>query len=100
ISRSVYPLKKAGEYLQAKYNEHFAGRDFITVSTYLTITRQVKKGAFYVFDPKALRDFGQAVDKVVDILSAAKTEPKVLQEAQINLLVMQILAMDFNTKNI
>ncbi|WP_183580263.1 helicase HerA domain-containing protein [Mucilaginibacter sp. X5P1] len=100
ITRITYPLKKADEYLQQKYHEHFAGRDFIRVDTYLTITKQVKKGAFYVFDPKALRDFRQSVDKVIDILEAAKTEPRVLKEGEINLLVMQILAMDFNTKNI
>jgi conjugation system TraG family ATPase len=100
ISRTTYPLKEADEYLQQKYHEHFAGRDFIKVDTYLTITRQVKKGSFYVFDPKALRDFRQSVDKAIDILSAAKTEPTVLTEGGINLLVMQILAMDFNTKNI
>jgi hypothetical protein len=61
ISKSKYPLKPAGEYLQGKYNAHFAGRDFIKVDTYLTITLQVKKGAFYVYDPKALKDFLQAV---------------------------------------
>src|ERR1035437_9849472 len=73
ISRSKYPAKKAEEYLQIKYNEHFEGRDFLKVTTYLTITRQVKKGAFYVFDPKALRDFKQSVGKVLDILETAKT---------------------------
>src|SRR5665213_874546 len=91
INKSKYPLKPAGEYLQGKYNEHFAGRDFIKVDTYLTITLQVKKGAFYVYDPKALKDFLQAVGKVLDILKAGKTEPVVLQENAINLLVMQVL---------
>src|SRR5882757_5384108 len=100
ISRSVYPLKQADEYLQAKYHEHFAGRDYITVKTYLTITRQVKKGAFYVFDAKVLRDFRQAVGKVIDILEASKTAPVVLKEREINRLVMQVLSMNFNEGNI
>src|SRR5665213_4480873 len=38
ISRGVYSSKKAGEYLQQKYNDHFAGRRFLKVDTYLTIT--------------------------------------------------------------
>jgi len=96
ISKSKYPLKPAGEYLQGKYNAHFAGRDFIKVDTYLTITLQVRKGAFYVYDPKALKDFLQAVGKVLDILKAGKTEPVVLQENAINLLVMQVLSMNFS----
>src|ERR1035437_5033087 len=100
ISRTIYPDKDASEYLQAKYNAHFAGRDFLQVNTYLTITRQIKKGAFYVYDPKVLRDFRQAVGKVIDILEGSKAEPHVLNEGEINLLVMQILAMDFSGRHI
>jgi len=98
ISRGVYPAKKAGEYLQQKYNDHFAGRRFLKVDTYLTITRQVKKGAFYVYDAKAVRDFRQATAKVMDVLEAGKTAPELLDEKEINLLVMQVLAMDFSGK--
>jgi len=96
ISRGVYPAKKAEEYLQQKYNDHFAGRRFLKVDTYLTITRAVKKGAFYVYDAKAIRDFRQATAKVIDVLTAGRTAPKVLGEKATNLLVMQILAMDFS----
>ena len=96
ISRGIYPAKKADEYLQQKYNDHFAGRRFLKVDTYLTITWQVKKGAFYVYDAKAIQDFRQAIGKVMDVLSAGKTAPKLLDEKAINLLVMQVLAMDFS----
>src|ERR1700761_1374775 len=48
--RVPYPLKKADEYLQQQYNEHFAGREQLKIKTFLTITRQVKKGRFYVYD--------------------------------------------------
>jgi conjugation system TraG family ATPase len=96
LSKEKYPVKPAAEYLQQKYNEHFAGREYIRVSTYLTLTRQVKKGAFFVFDKKALRDFRQQVDKVMDILIASKTSPVLLREREINLLVMQLLSMKFS----
>ena len=96
FSRSVYPLKQAGEYLQNKYNEHFSGRVYTEVRTYLTITRQVRKGAFYVYDQKALRDFRQSVAKVIDVLEAAKTSPVLLNEKQLNKLVMQCLSMNFS----
>src|SRR5476651_585033 len=71
ISRSPYQAKPAGEYLQQKFNDHFEGRECLKVDTYLTVTLQVKKGAFYVFDAKALRDFRQAIGKVLDILPSA-----------------------------
>lgn len=96
ISRSAYPDKPAEEYLQKKYNEHFAGRPFSRVLTYLTITRQVKKGAFYTFDVKALSEFRQMVSKVVAVLAAAKTAPVLLNEKEINLFVLQVLGMNFS----
>jgi conjugation system TraG family ATPase len=95
ISRSPWTGQPAGEYLQQKYNEHFRDRECLRVDTYLTITRQTKKGAFYVYDAKALRDFRQAVSKILDILPA----PQVLNESRINRLAMQILSMDFRSSH-
>ncbi|MEO6850471.1 MAG: conjugal transfer protein TraG, partial [Mucilaginibacter sp.] len=66
------------------------------VATYLTITRQVKKGAFYVYDGRVLRDFRQAIGKVLDILPSANA----LNEGQLNQLVLQLLSMDFGSPNI
>ncbi|MBD1395163.1 TraG family conjugative transposon ATPase [Mucilaginibacter glaciei] len=96
ISRSKWQGKPSGEYLQQKYNAHFEGRECLKTDTYLTITRQVKKGAFYVYDAKALRDFRQLISKVLDILPA----PKVLNESNINHLVLQMLSMDFKSRYI
>ncbi len=96
ISRSAWKGNTAGEYLQQKYNEHFEGRECLKTDTYLTITRQVKKRAFYVYNAKVLRDFRQAVGKVVDILPS----PVVLKENRINHLVMQLLSMDFSSGHV
>lgn len=96
FSRSQYEYEPSSEYLQDKYNAHFGGRDFLKITTYLTITRHVKKGRFYVYDAKALRDFRTAISKVMDILTAGKTRPKLLGEKEINTLIMRILAMDFS----
>jgi conjugation system TraG family ATPase len=96
ISRSAWHGTEAEEYLQRKYNDHFEGRECVRVNTYLTITRQVKKGAFYVYDAKALRSFRQAIGKVLDLLPSAT----VLDERRINQLVMQVLSMDFKSRHI
>lgn len=96
ISRSAYHGKKASEYLQVQYNRHFDGRECMNVSTYLTITRQVKKGAFYVYDERALHDFSQAIGKVIEMLPGGV----VLKRDRINLLVMQMLAMDFGSSHL
>jgi conjugation system TraG family ATPase len=96
ISRSSYHAKPATEYLQQKFNDHFEGRERLRVDTYLTITRQVKKGAFYIYDAKVLRDFRQAIGKVLDILSGSV----VLKESRINQLMLQMLSMDFKSSHI
>lgn len=96
ISRSPYQGPPATEYLQKQYNAHFEGRERLRVATYLTITRQVKKGAFYVYDGRVLRDFRQAVGKVLDVLPGSN----VLKEAQLNQLVLQLLSMEFGKPNI
>jgi conjugation system TraG family ATPase len=96
ISRSPYKGPPASEYLQKQYNAHFNGRECLQVATYLTITRQVKKGAFYVYDRRVLRDFRQAIGKVLDVLPSAKA----LNEGQLNQLVLQMLSMDFGRSNI
>ncbi|MGF7079028.1 hypothetical protein [Mucilaginibacter sp. UYCu711] len=96
ISRSKWLGKSSGEYLQQKYNAHFEGRECLKTDTYLTITRQVKKGAFYVYDAKALRDFRQLISKVLDILPA----PEVLKETSVNRLILQMLSMDFKSRHI
>lgn len=96
ISRSPYKAPPATEYLQKQYNAHFEGRECLQVATYLIITRQVKKGAFYVYDGRVLRDFRQAIGKVLDVLPSANA----LNEGQLNRLVLQLLSMDFGSSNI
>jgi conjugation system TraG family ATPase len=91
ISRTAWEGPPAGEYLQQKYNAHFKGRECLRVETYLTITRQVKKGAFFVYDARVLRDFRQAAGKVLDLLPSGE----VLKESGINRLVTQLLSMNF-----
>ncbi|RZM22453.1 MAG: conjugal transfer protein TraG, partial [Pedobacter sp.] len=45
--RDFYAASKGNSFMQTKYNAHFAGRSYTALSTYLVLTRQVKKGAFY-----------------------------------------------------
>jgi len=96
ICRYAFHAKEANEYLQRHYNAHFEGRECLTVKTYLTITRQVKRGAFYTYDAKGMRDFLQAVGKVLDVLPSAR----VMDEAAINQLVLQMLSMNFSVGQI
>jgi conjugation system TraG family ATPase len=95
ISRSPYHSPAAAEYLQKQFNAHFEGRECLQVRTYLTITREVKKGAFYVYDKRVLREFRQAVGKILDIVPSAQ----VLSESHLNQLVLEVLSMDFGGRS-
>lgn len=100
FSRNTYQGGTTTEFLQQKYNEHFHGREYTQIETYLTITRQVKKGAFYVYDPRMLLDFRQNIDKVHDLLSGAGMQPQRLDEREIRHYVSRMLGMDFTTPHI
>ena len=100
LCKAVYPNKPATELLQQQYNAHFAGRTYVKVETYMVITRLVRRGTFYVYDAKALRDFRQSVAKIIDVFAAANMQPHLLTEPQINALVMQMLGMSFSDGNI
>ncbi|HWK55729.1 MAG TPA: TraG family conjugative transposon ATPase [Parapedobacter sp.] len=100
FSRGPYHAPEADEFLQRKYNEHFQGREYTSIDTFLTITRQVKRGTFYVHDPRALADFSQDMDKIHDLLHGAGMQPHRLGEPEIRNYVSRLLAMDFASENI
>ena len=99
IKRKYQP-KPATEFLEQKYQEHFKGREYTEIRTYLTVTRQVKKGAFYTYDKKVLATFGQNMAKVFDLLSGAALNPSYLAEAEINRFVNRVLAVEFEQPHI
>ncbi|MGF7079714.1 TraG family conjugative transposon ATPase [Mucilaginibacter sp. UYCu711] len=100
FSKAKYPYRKADDYLQDKYNAHFEGREYTQISTYLTVTKQPKKGHFYVYDPKVLQEFRQAVTKVVSILEISRCRPSLLKKHQVNKLMISVLAMDFSRSSL
>lgn len=95
--RKQYKGKPAAEFLQEKYHEHFEGREYTAIYTYLIITRQIKRNAFYVFDLKALNEFKQSVLKTNDLLSGAGLQPTLLEEKDIQQYVKRILGMSFSS---
>ncbi|MFC4143539.1 TraG family conjugative transposon ATPase [Pedobacter mendelii] len=87
------------EPLQQKYDEHFFGREYIQHRTYLVITRQVKRGAMYVYDKKAMMDFISNISKVSELLKGASLSPVLLDRSSIERYVSRMLAMDFSSEH-
>jgi len=100
FSRKKYKAKKSKAFLQEKYNEHFQGREYTSISTYLTLTRVVKRSAFYVYDAKVLSDFLDHVAKIYDLFNGSGLDSKVLTKSEIQRYIARILAMEFSSDNL
>ena len=98
--RRKYRGEPAGEFLQQKYQQHFDGREYTEIRTYLNITRQVKKGAFYTYDKRVLVTFGQNMAKVFELLAGASLKPAYLGKAEINRYVNRVLTMEFASPDV
>lgn len=98
--REIYKALQADEFLQKKYYEHFEGREYTGLRSYLIVTRQVKKSAFFTYDAKVYSDFHQMITKTGDMLESAGLNAKLLDEKEIRLYINRILSMDFSSETV
>ncbi|KRT17741.1 conjugal transfer protein TraG [Pedobacter ginsenosidimutans] len=99
FAKKKFASKAKIDPLQQKYDQHFLGRDYIEHSTYLVITRQVKRNALYVYDKKALVDFISHINKVSELLKGASLSPALLDRSSIERYVSRIMGMDFSSEH-
>ncbi|WP_246474820.1 hypothetical protein [Pedobacter roseus] len=100
FSKKSYDKQHGESFLEQCYHDHFKGRSYTSIQTYLTLTRQVKNGAFYVYDEKAGTDFLSRSDKVMDLLTQGGLSPQLLSARDIRQLTQGMLAMDFSSPHI
>ena len=96
FSNQVFEENISEEYLQKKYDDHFKGRVYKGIKTFLAITRK-SKNSRYTYNAKADEEFKQKILKIEQLLGDTKFEPKLLQENEINDLVRRTLMMDFSS---
>ena len=90
------PVSKETDFLSRKFFEHFKGRPYKKVETYLTITRsKTNKNAFFTYREEDMGDFINKVSKIDDILSSCNIAHHLLNKREINLLHKKILAFNF-----
>jgi conjugation system TraG family ATPase len=100
FSKRDYQPAPAKEYLREKYQEHFRGREYTVIETFLAITKHVRRGTFYVHDPRALDEFNQLGIKIEEMLSGAALRPQRLGKGDIDRLVTRMLTMDFRNPHL
>ncbi|WP_316738459.1 TraG family conjugative transposon ATPase [Pedobacter aquatilis] len=97
FARKKFQPSSQHSFLANSFQQHFRDRAYTEISSYLVITRQVKKGAFYVYDAKILADYLEFIHKVLDLLKGGGLSPEVLNEQQIDRYIHRLLCMDFSS---
>jgi len=99
LSKGVYNESNSTEYLQVKYDEHFKGRPFNVINSYLIITKTSfkKKGTMKVGDEEYM-DYKSIVFKIQQSLQTTGFKPKLLRKKEIDTLYLRTLNMDFVSK--
>jgi len=98
--RKQYQAKPYKGFLQQKYQDHFKGRHYTEIQTYITFSKQIKKGAFYTYDQKMLSSFIVNIQKIYDLFQGANLKPTVLSKIEIDHYIKKVLAMDFVSPHI
>ncbi|MEJ8804151.1 TraG family conjugative transposon ATPase [Pontibacter sp. H249] len=96
LARKCYVPKQTDDLLSQKFQETFAGREYLDVSTYLTITRDVRRSSFFTYDEKDFKAFQRNVAKVLDILESRSFKPYALKEIEVKKFISRMLAFNFS----
>lgn len=100
IASQKYSKEVTGitDYLSKKYFGHFENRIYKEITTYLTITREAPKGHFFTFDARALKEFLDKANKIVDTIKNQKITCNLLTKREIETLYNRYIAFNFSDK--
>src|SRR5690606_8650962 len=96
FSKKRYAQKHSKEYLQQKYDDHFQGREYTCLKTFLVITKRAKGR----YNPKSVNDFVQVLGKVIDLFDRSGVRPEALSGIETDRYVKRILSMNFHEERI
>ncbi|MDP9042793.1 MAG: TraG family conjugative transposon ATPase [Bacteroidota bacterium] len=97
ISRQSYKSnQQSAEYLDQKYFQFFEGRSFISVSTYLTITKPSKNGKLLAYSEDGLKSFANKIYKIIDAFEVNKISIALLSKQDIRLFLTRYIGFSFH----
>jgi len=96
LALKKFKAKDSDDYLSEKYNEAFTGREYRDITTYLTITRNVKRSTFFTYDAKDFKNFERNITRVIDLLESKNFHPVALKEKEIVNLLNRFVAFNFS----
>lgn len=83
------------DFLSSKYFEHFTGRSYTDVQTYITITGELPKGRMLSFDKKKFDIFLKNINKIIDLFHNKKLKARLLEENEIDDYLRNYLTVNF-----
>lgn len=90
----VHPVAEE-DFLSRKYFEHFNGRVYTEVKTYVTITGELPKGRMLSFDKRKFDTFLKNINKVLDLFHNKKLKARLLDEREIDDYLRNYLTVNF-----
>ncbi len=81
------PQNRKNDYLSNRYFEHFKGRIYTDISTYLVITGEVERSKFFSFDPRRFDTFIRNITKVLGLFANRGIKAKLLNENEIEIYI-------------
>lgn len=94
-----YDLDQYDDYLTKSYFDHFNGRDYKNIHTYLVITKISEKTLFKTYDEKIFLAFLKKIDKIKDVLSVNDFRPVHLNNKEQDLLIKRFVGFNFKDKS-
>lgn len=94
------PKSKKNDYLSNRYFEHFEGRIYTDISTYLIITKQAERSTFFTFDGRTFETFLRNTVKVIGLFNSKGIKVELLREKEIEVYLKRFLSINFNQRNI
>lgn len=88
------------DYLSSKYFEHFDGRIYTNITTYLVITGQLGKTSFFSFDRKAFDLFLRNIEKLHGLFDGKGLSASLLSEKEIEIYIRRFFSINFDRDSV
>ncbi len=97
ISHKIFDEKSNDDVLEEKYLEHFRGRKYKAITTYIAITESfIGSSKIAKYNKNKLDDFINKIRKIEQIFSEHNCRPKLLKKAEIEDLLDRYCVFDFD----
>lgn len=96
--KKFVPESDGKDYLTQRYFEHFNGRVYTDITTYITITGELDKSKFLSWNDKNFNNFIRNVEKVVSLIRSKGITVEILNKEKINEYIYRFLSVNFNNK--